>query len=61
MALTARQKGGIALLVSGALFLVAGVAVLATSVTPAWVGLVIAGVGTVCEVVLGIVIVKPSV
>lgn len=57
--MTARQKVGIGMLVSGALFLLLGVIFLTTAVTPAWVGVVVLVAGAVCETILGVQITKP--
>lgn len=57
--MTTRQKLGIGMLVSGALFLLCGVVFLTLAVTPAWVGAIVLGAGAVCEVVLGVTIAKP--
>ena len=59
--MSTRQKIGIGMLVSGALFLLLGVVFLTMAVTPAWVGAVVLAAGAVCEVILGVQIAKPEV
>lgn len=59
--MTARQKVGLGMLVSGALFLLLGVIFLTVAATPAWVGVVVLAAGVVCETLLGVQIVKPAV